>query len=565
LNYDKIKQTGGKQDSYWTAYSDLFTALSVVFLMLFIVASLRSGTQGVVNKSEFAQAQQQIAELKQQVKVYEVLKEDYLKQDASKEDIAVYQQVMSKLSLLEDEAKEKNKELYKQAADAKEKEQQLNQYQELVKSIINANMLSSSKVKKRDIVISEKANVIEQQTREVDDLNQVVRTKQQVIEENSQRVINVQDELTRKIKEVQASYRANKRTKQAMDKEIASLKEQSQSEIETLKGESLRVASQLQSAQGRIEEKSRENERLLNTLSEKEQTFQGTIATMQREHVSASAREKAQFEAGLKQQALSAEARVAKEKAFADQMAQKSAEYNGKLGAMRGELEKTRDGIKDMAGKYQASMAAAGQANDALKKTLADTVDKLNAQKKLGETLAKNLAQAGVDAKVNSQTGEVVINFGGEYFDTGKSDLKGNMRQTLEKLMPSYAKSLFSDPKIAKKISGVEIIGFASPTYKGKYVDPKGMTNEDRAAVNYNMDLSYQRAKSIFEYAFDPNKMQFPYQRELLPKVKVTGRSYLASDKMVGRNVSNAADDYCKQYDCKKAQQVIIKFNLNNE
>ena len=47
----------------------------------------------------------------------------------------------------------------------------------------------------------------------------------------------------------------------------------------------------------------------------------------------------------------------------------------------------------------------------------------------------------------------------------------------------------------------------------------------------------------------------------------LSGRSYLASDKLPGRNPANSkpGDDYCSIYDCKKSQRVIIKFNLKEE
>src|SRR5205823_5992059 len=104
---------------------------------------------------------------------------------------------------------------------------------------------------------------------------------------------------------------------------------------------------------------------------------------------------------------------------------------------------------------------------------------------------------------------------------------KPGMKKILSKAMPSYSEALLKDKRFANEISSVEIIGFASPTYKGKYVDPTSLTDDDKAAVTYNLDLSYNRAKSIFSYVFDQRSMRFRYQKQLLPLVKVSGRSYL--------------------------------------
>ncbi len=182
----------------------------------------------------------------------------------------------------------------------------------------------------------------------------------------------------------------------------------------------------------------------------------------------------------------------------------------------------------------------------------------------LAEQIMRNFAKAGIKASVDGKTGDVTINFENEYFATGSANLKDGMKSILQKTIPVYAQSLFQDKKIASRISSVEIIGFASPTYKGKFVDPDSLSPETRSAVNYNMDLSYQRAKSIFEHVFDTTKMNFGAQQTLLPLVKVSGRSYLASDRLKGRALGSD-HDYCKTNDCQKSQKVIIKFNLRDE
>ena len=86
-----------------------------------------------------------------------------------------------------------------------------------------------------------------------------------------------------------------------------------------------------------------------------------------------------------------------------------------------------------------------------------------NRKKKLIQRIARNLKRAGIKASVDRRSGDVVISFGKEYFDTGKATLKPGMRRILRKFMPAYSASLLNDPKTAKNISSVEIVGFASP------------------------------------------------------------------------------------------------------
>ncbi len=95
---------------------------------------------------------------------------------------------------------------------------------------------------------------------------------------------------------------------------------------------------------------------------------------------------------------------------------------------------------------------------------------------------------------MNGKTGEVTLDFGDEYFDTGSTTLKPRMRDTLDKFIPAYANSLFQIQKSRIKSESVEVIGFASSTYKGKYVNPKSVDADDKEALEYNLKLSFGRA-----------------------------------------------------------------------
>jgi hypothetical protein len=132
------------------------------------------------------------------------------------------------------------------------------------------------------------------------------------------------------------------------------------------------------------------------------------------------------------------------------------------------------------------------------------------------------------------------------------------MKKVLERAMPAYAQSLFQSPRIAEKIENVEIVGFASPTFKGKYVDPSKLGNQEREAVNYNLDLSYSRARSIFDHIY--SKMTFNHKQRLLPLVKVTGKSFLG-DK-ANRNVSSGdSAAFCEAL-AKKSEAKGVRFRL---
>jgi len=215
--------------------------------------------------------------------------------------------------------------------------------------------------------------------------------------------------------------------------------------------------------------------------------------------------------------------------------------------------------------RFLASVNDLKQKNQNLSGDLKKYKKIVEAKKKLARDIKRSLTKNGIKANVDGKTGEVTINFGDEYFDSGSSNLKAHMKKVLRKFLPEYSSALFKNKKIAENIKNVEIIGFSSPTYKGKFVDPKSLDKKDRAALNYNLDLSFKRAKSIFGYMTDVSKMKFKYQRKITPLVKVTGRSYLA-EGVEGRNIASGLNrrEYCKKFDCKKSQKVIIRFNLKD-
>ena len=558
LNYDKIKNKYEHGGNQWTSYSDLFLVLSVVFLLLYVVANLRSGTASIASGAALQAAKTEAEELKKQVKAYEVLREDYLKQGATGDEVKVYQDLMDHLSLLENESKTQHDELYKQAKEAENKEIQLNHYQALVKNIISANLVAQSKIKKRDQTIDDKDKDIGDLGRVVQEKENEIQTKQSEIAKNNQTIEQIDEKLQKQIQEVQYAYRSKKNSKAKLESEIAKLQNESQGKIRGLKQANSQYVNQLQSAQAEIEEKNRKAEKLLASLNQTEAQYQQTISALNQAHEESMKHAQEAYEQGLKKGTMSADEKIREEQAHRAEVEQKNQEYNARLQSLKGQLAQTQGSIQNIEGKYQSSIAALQRSNGDLQKNLTASIQKLNEQRTLAEDMKKALGKKGIPADVDLKTGDVVIRFENEYFDSGSAELKDGMKATLQKLMPVYAKTLFQNPKIAKRISSVEIVGFASPTYKGKYVDPDSLSAEDRVAVNYNMDLSYQRAKAIFQTAFDTNQMSFENQKLLLPLVKVSGRSYLSSETRGGRNLSSMED-------LKKSQRVIIKFNLRDE
>ena len=283
-----------------------------------------------------------------------------------------------------------------------------------------------------------------------------------------------------------------------------------------------------------------EKQQLAGKLAGAEKGFAEQAAKIKGDFENQRASDRAAFDAEMNRQKLSAAERASKEAAYRAGIAKKERELGDKISGLKGQLAGS-----------ESELAKVRAINDA--------------KKNVAKEIMQGFAKAGIKAEIDGETGDVTLDFGDHYFDSGNSKIKPEMAKILQKALPIYAKSLMENKKIAGKISAIEIIGFASPTYQGRFIDPNSMSADDKKAVEYNLDLSYQRAKSIFQYVFNQDKMEFNHQKEIRHLVKVSGKSFFEAAK-ISRDVASAnAKDFCKKYDCKKSQRVLIKFNVDQK
>lgn len=638
LDYQKLKQKNGDEGSFWTSYSDLFMVLSVVFLLLYVVGSLRTGTSSVQNMIEHQKLKAEAQDYKKQIQAYNALKDDYLEKEASEDEAKMYEELMSKLSLLQDEAKEEKKQLEAQAQENDAKARALNQYQQMVRNIVNTNLLSNKKIKIRNEMIdkknesikemdttiqaqtqdiNQKAQTIAQNRRQIEQQEREIYEKQQVLDQKKQQVAQLESQvnekaqtiaqnqskinalnsdLNKKINELQKTAESANTSKAEMNRKIAIMKLQNaqkigelqnqtktmQQSVEEINRELANAEGQLNDAKGKIAQQEALKQKLEADMAAAGAAHAAKMAEMRKNFDDKMNAERAALEKQLEGEKASAAEKLKALGEFKDKMAKEKAGLDKQLaslkdevGRAKGEADKAKgeaDQLKGALanaqkehGKYLAAIGQLEKDKAGLSGDLKRAKEILDAKKKLAAKIADNLAKNGIKAGVDGKTGDVTIQFGDEYFDTGKADLKPNMKNVLQKFVPTYSKSLLEDDKVAKEISSVEIVGFSSPTYKGRYVDPQSLDEKDRAAVAYNLDLSYNRAKSIFNYMFDKQAMTYQYQKDMLPLVKVTGRSFLA-EEVKGRDIASSLDtkEYCKKFNCEKSQKVIIRFNLKD-
>ncbi|MFZ4405209.1 MAG: microtubule-binding protein, partial [Pseudobdellovibrionaceae bacterium] len=121
FNYSKNKDHANNE-SFWTSYSDLFLGLSSIFLLLYVTASLRSGTDGIKNQVENQKLSMKVQDLENQLKMYESVKQQYLETQAPQDEQQEYTELMDKLTLLQEEARDEKSKLQKAALDNEHKE-----------------------------------------------------------------------------------------------------------------------------------------------------------------------------------------------------------------------------------------------------------------------------------------------------------------------------------------------------------------------------------------------------------------------------------------------------------
>ena len=646
FDYEKLKsRNDASSGEHWTSNSDLFMVLSVVFLLLYVVASVRNGASAITKAIKVQELKNQKEDLARQLRAYNTLKEDYLKNEAKEQELSMYQDLMKNLELLQSEAERKRRELERKAQKNVETKQALNQYQQMVRNIINTNLLAKKRIKKRDRVIVEKKTIITDQESEIQNLDETIKSQavdikqkshaiasaQKQISKQEQEILERQKDLEAKRKEISSlegdlynkkkeiaqnnaqinSLNQNlenkilalkkeaadkKKTQQEMRAEVLKLRLANQKKVNSLKEESESMQSKLKGLEGEITDANRRILAANETLAQKEReqemleakykqaaaNYQNQIKNMESDFEAKISKQRADLNAQLSAEKASAEEKSRRLAAFKAQADQERAQLEGALDDLEGKVSEAKKALGDMEKKaseyedklekakkdhdrYLASLKDLEKENKDLSGDLGRYKEMVEAKKNLAKKLKDKLREKGIQAIVDDKTGDVTINFGNEYFDSGSAKLKPGMIEILKKFVPEYAHTLFSESSVAEKIKNVEIVGFSSPTYRGKYVDPNSLKKEDRAALNYNLDLSFRRAKSIFSYMTDTSRLKFQYQKTITPMTKVTGRSYLA-EGVQGRNLASGISrkKYCAKYDCLKSQKVIIRFNLKD-
>lgn len=464
-----------------------------------------------------------------------------------------------KIAQLRSQSEKKIKDLEGKNIEVSEQLNDINgQLEQASNQLSKANVTISEQKREQDKLLQEIKKVEQEYNQQLsqlksDHVNNITREKEKFDEQMKNLKLS-QAERERQANEFAAEMARKEKDLKNKIVGLNSLYENKANELEN-------VQSKLSNVEDVLAKETKTKENLEKTLEGTKSEYQKQLENIRNNHKAKMAAERSAYEKEMKKQRISAAARKKKLEEFRQQADAKQAALEGKLAGLKVQVDSAEREVE----RSLASIDKLQKEKGVLAGDLDIAKQNVSIKRKLAQAISDNFKKAGIKADVDPRSGEVVLSFGKDYFDAGKANLKSSMKDTLQKFIPTYTASLLGDPKIADKVSSVELIGFASPTYGGKYIDPNKLDKETRNAVSYNMDLSFQRAKSIFDYIFNPKDMNYEYQQKIRPMVKVTGKSFLAEGAK-GRDVESGitSQEYCKKFNCQKSQRVIIKFNLKD-
>lgn len=531
FDYDELKREEEDKDprKSLSPFSDLFVGISFIFLFLFVMANINAGIRTISHnldlKSKEEEKQKEINDYSKKLELMEIQKaqeidemvknyenrlemfqveaQDYLKKNNKKKELKKYEEVMAKLTLLRDEKKREKEELLQKALKVERKETELNKYQAMISSIVHSNLVLKSKV-----------NSVKEDYREEKKAKNRLKKKR-----------------------VQFEARVKRKYEKEFKKELKAHKKEIVKENQIYKKKlSDKLAQELEIKKEKVDI-----------------AFQNRQDDLEKE-----------FE--KKDQKLSLEY----DNKLKESVQEVKKDYGRKVASIKESSQEEINQYVEDKNRALASMNAAKAAEQKAQMEYQNISEKLKFAQAPNNVLRGGIAQAlqeafgkaNIKAEIDPETGDFSIPFHKHFFRSDKYHLTRKMKAILKKVIPIYAEAVFSKEHFAKRISDVEIIGFSSPTYKGKYVDPRKLNKKNRDAIEYNLDLSYKRAKSIFDYIFNVRRMLYKYQSDMFKKAKVTGRSFLDGESVKKRIKYMGIKRYCRKYNCLKQQKVILRFNL---
>lgn len=216
--------------------------------------------------------------------------------------------------------------------------------------------------------------------------------------------------------------------------------------------------------------------------------------------------------------------------------------------------------------------------NDLLSKLKEQDEEIKNLKSEVKQTKLSHLKNAAIRAKILNdlksidltkfpalslnENGSIIILLDSAFiYRKSRFVLKKSFQKQFREFLPFYAKILFkhdhSDSSIIREIN---IAGYASPSYKKKYVS---LDSFPHSAYSFNLKVSLDRANEINKFIASNSSGDFPFKSMLRNKLAVTGFSFLKPIQNEAEVDEPKKSGSCGPYDCRKSKRIEIQFNLS--
>lgn len=538
-------QTPKDEGSVWASYSDLFTNVAIIFLVMFVFALLKSG----ISKMETAAVKKKHSnELKGKLSEKELAK--------SKEKIKKVEESIKEMQKVETLVDDKIREIQHFA-------KTMEQNKVILKDLIEEQKKKDSMLNSVHTAITQKEELIKNLQDEKEKLDKTIHqieTRKLSLEVKLKEKDNKTFVDEEKIKSLQQELIVQKEDKSTKEMELKNL---------------MNMVSKSQITIDSIEKHNQELSEKIKASEANTQVLQNNKQLMQ-EKIYQMAQSKSKMDKTIAQ----LENRVRQEEQQGESLLKK-------LGKSESDQQSLRDSYQKLNKNMEAKMAEINYFKDLHEKTLAQ-VGSVEDQLKYTQEKMRNLGRALQEMKgklrssvadslkrkmrdqnlnviVDSDTGNITLLMDDNFlFQKNSHELSDKAQVALSQIAPIYSEVIFGDENVSTKIENIEITGHASPSFKKRYVDPKG---DHPDAYAHNMRLSAQRAASIANYMVGSKIGNYPLKSKMRDSIFAIGRSYISpveKPKIVGRDLASV-DDTCGPYDCSLSQRVEIGFRLKDD
>lgn len=540
---DEMKNSEG-DGSVWASYSDLFTNVAIIFLVMFVFALVRS-TVSQIKSAHQKQKHENELKGKLSKKEAELNTKRIKKVEEAVTEMQKYESVIDeKVAELNEYAKklQTNKQLLKDVIAAQEKQD----------SLLKA---SEEKLQAEEELRKEKQFALEAAELRVKVLNEELvhaelevkqreSNYQKKLQEKSTALETTQKQFSERMSSLTSRLAKAETDAATLRKELSeknALDESRSHELNTYKRQLASLESELEHNKTMASDLGSERKRLSDALSK----LTSEQNQLKKEY------------ANLLNRSSQSEANAS--------------EKERKLNEVSAQLKNLQANANQWKTEFQKQFAEAaklkGLLSDSQKKfnELATTMTKLkdSVKNNVATKLSEKFKEAHLPAEVNLKTGEVILLSGeGFHFEKGSAKLSKDAKSMLKKLIPVYASVLLGDEAIYSQIHYISMEGHSSPSFGGKFINPEEGNSD---AYSFNMRLSAMRAASVANYLMSDEIGPYPHKARMKQLLHSVGYGFMKPVPAVpDLNRLPASETGCGPWDCIKSQRVQINFLLKD-